>query len=139
MTVLVDTSVWSLVYRRRSLSSVEQPIIDEFRTLVRSYRAVMTGPVRQEVLTGIRDVRTWELLRATLCAFEDLPLGSEDFEHAAEISNRCQSAGIQGSPAGFLICAVSRRYNAPIFTTDGDFSLYAKHIDIALHAPSKPL
>ena len=136
MTVLVDTSVWSLAYRRRKLPSVEQSIIDEFAELVRSHHAVMVGPVRQEVLTGIRDPRAWERLRTTLRAFEDLPLDAEDFELAAEFSNQCRSAGIQGSPADFIICAVSHRYEAPIFTTDGDFEHYAQHLDIALHKPS---
>ncbi len=136
MTVLVDTSVWSLAYRRRKKTSAEQPIIDEFADLVRSHRAVMVGPVRQEVLTGVRDARTWERLRTTLRAFEDLPLDAEDFELAAEFSNRCRSAGVQGLPADFIICAVSHRYEAPIFTTDGDFERYALHLDIMLHKPS---
>ena len=135
MTVLVDTSIWSLVYRRRRPASAEQPLVDEFIRLVRGHHAVMIGPVRQEVLTGIRDARAWEILRTTLRAFEDLPIASDDFEHAAELFNRCRSAGVQGSSVDFLICAVSQRYEAPIFTTDHDFLSYAKHLGISLHRP----
>ena len=34
-----------------------------------------------------------------------------------------------------LICALAYRYGVPIFTTDPDFSGYAKHLPIQLHKP----
>ncbi|NOZ41411.1 MAG: PIN domain-containing protein [Planctomycetes bacterium] len=136
MTILVDTPVWSLAYRRKRLTVTEQAIIDELGDCVRKNRTVMIGPVRQEVLSGLTDLRRFELLRTTLRAYEDLPLVAEDFELAAVMYNRCRVAGIQGSHIDFMICAISQRYDAPIFTTDGDFKNYAQHLDIALHKPS---
>lgn len=136
MTILVDTPVWSLAYRRKRLTATEQAIIDELSDCIKKDRAVMIGPVRQEVLSGLTDLRRFELLRTTLWAYEDLPLVIDDFELAAVMYNRCRVAGIQGSHIDFMICAVSHRYEAPIFTTDGDFEHYAQHLEITLHKPS---
>jgi len=55
--------------------------------------------------------------------------------HSVEKNNLIQSKGIQVSNTDFLICAVSTRYNMPIFTTDKDFTFFKKYIPITLHAP----
>ena len=53
MSVLVDTSVWSLALRRREAS--EHPAVQELRDLIDETRAHLIGEVRQEVLSGIRE------------------------------------------------------------------------------------
>ena len=135
MTVLIDTPIWSLAYRRKGLTSAEQSIVDELRGCIEKDHAVMIGAVRQEVLSGLTDLDRWQLLRTTLRAFEDLPLIVDDFEQAATIYNQCRAVGVQGSHIDFLLCAVSQRNDASIFTTDRDFSRFAEHIDIRLHKP----
>ena len=52
---------------------------------------------------------------------------------AAKYFNRCRSKGIQGSNTDFLICAMANRNKFSIFTTDKDFELFSKHIEIILH------
>jgi hypothetical protein len=94
---------------------------------------VLIGPVRQEVLSGFANAARFELLRATLRAFIDLPLVIEDFEQAADLHNHCRRHGVQGSPTDFLICAVSLRCDAPVLTTGRDFTRYAKLTGIRLH------
>ena len=56
MKVLVDTSVWSLSLRRSSTKRSEQErvIVAELGALVEDGRAAIIGPVRQELLSGIR-------------------------------------------------------------------------------------
>ncbi|MBN1356496.1 PIN domain-containing protein [bacterium] len=93
------------------------------------------GPIRQEVLSGIPDLAQFEKLKPHLSAFDDLPLGTEDYIEAARIYNACRSRGVQGSHVDFLICAASLRHNAPVFTTDQDFRLYASHINLSLYEP----
>lgn len=93
----------------------------------------MFGPIRQEILSGIREQSQFERLRSRLQAFTDLPLLSADFERAAKFFNVNRKNGIQGSNTDFLICAVAERYDLSIFTTDGDFQLYQQHIPIRLH------
>jgi len=41
---------------------------------------------------------------------------------------------VQGSNTDFLICAVAVRNQLAIYTTDKDFSIFAKHLPIILHA-----
>jgi len=137
MTVLVDTSVWSLALRRRSrsLRAEEELVRDELAELIREGRAHMMGPVRQEVLSGIRSRSQYERLRQDLRAFEDARLGVEDYEQAALASNHCRAAGLTGSAVDLLICAVALRREWPVFTMDKDFRAYARHLPLRLHQP----
>ncbi len=141
MTVLVDTSVWSLALRRRSrtLSAEKELIRDELAELIREGRAQMVGPVRQEVLSGIRSRSQYERLRQDLRAFEDPRLGVEDYEEAALASNHCRAAGISGSAVDLLICAVALRHNWPVFTMDKAFARYARHLPFASTSPGPKL
>jgi predicted nucleic acid-binding protein len=68
-----------------------------------------------------------------LRAFPDLELESVDYEDAAAAYNRCRERGIQGSNTDFLICAVAMRCDLAIFTTDGDFKLFARVLRFELH------
>lgn len=138
MTALVDTPVWSLAFRRRrsDLSAVEATLVEQLRRLIRGGNAHLIGPIRQEILSGVRERNIFEGLREDLRQHLDEPLGIEDFEFAAELSNRCRSAGVTGSPVDFLICAVASRRGWDIFTTDRDFGRYARHIEIRLHGIS---
>ena len=131
MKVLVDTSVWSLALRRRSPAD---PAVDELRRLIVTGRAAIIGPIRQEILSGIRDAGAFERLRDRLGAFPDEPLTSTDYERAAECFNACRAKGLQGSNTDFLLCAVSERHRMPLLTTDSDFLLYGTVISVALHA-----
>jgi len=112
-------------------------LIEELSELVRELRAVLIGPVRQEVLSGIRAPTTFEVVRQHLAAFDDLTLCSADYEEAARGFNTCRNKGVQGSHVDFLICAAARRHSAAVFTTDKDFVRYAKHLDIELYEPRK--
>jgi predicted nucleic acid-binding protein len=137
LTVLVDTSVWSLALRRRSrsLSPTEELVRDELAELIREGRAQMIGPVRQEVLSGIRNRNQYERLRRDLRAFEDPRLGLEDYEEAALASDHCRAAGVSGSAIDFFICAVALRRDWPVFTTGKDFAHFARHLPLRLHQP----
>lgn len=86
----------------------------------------MIGPIRQELLSGIRRSAQFELLRDRLRAFPDHPLQTEDHETAAELTNRCLGLGISGSGVDLLLCAVALRRGWTIFTTDSDFDRYAR-------------
>lgn len=131
MKVLVDTSVWSLALRR---DAPEQGAHErELRELLREDRIVMIGPIRQELLSGIRSEAQFKQLRGKLRAFGDAGLEREDYEEAALCSNRCRAAGVQGGSVDFLICAAAQRRKLPVFTTDADFKHYAKVLGLKLH------
>ncbi|MBN1541933.1 PIN domain-containing protein [candidate division KSB1 bacterium] len=134
MKVLVDTSVWSLALRRSGIEG-ESVVTQELGRLIDEVRVLMIGPVRQELLSGIRFDAQFEKLRLSLEPFPDLPIRTADYEKAAEFFNRCRRNGIQGSNTDFLICAICANHRLPIFTTDQDFRLYQKYLPIALHEP----
>jgi predicted nucleic acid-binding protein len=131
MKVIVDTSVWSLALRRDSQES--DSIVQEFRRMIHDHRVQMIGPIRQEILSGIRSESQFKKLQKHLESFPDLPVLTQDYVTAAKYFNRCRSKGMQGSNTDFLICAISNRHELSIFTTDKDFELFSKHIHIVLH------
>lgn len=135
MNVLVDTTVWSLALRRRQekLSSFEKNLRDEWEELVASGRAVLMGPIRQEILSGIWEETVFSALQERLDEFGSLEILPEDYDRAARFFNLCRSRGITGTPVDMLICAIAHRYGVPIFTTDGDFHLYARCVPIQIH------
>ena len=131
MRVLVDTSVWSMSLRRDD--GQPYPEREELRRLVAAHVAEIIGPVRQEILSGVRDQAQFARLETHLAAFPDVMLLTEDYATAAKFFNLCRSKGIQGSNTDFLICAVAVRCDLAIFTTDRDFQHFAKCLPIVLH------
>lgn len=133
MKVLVDTSVWSLALRRAQPTAC--PELTELVELINEVRVAIIGPVRQELLSGIKNEAQFRKLRKHLRAFPDLEITTRDYETAAGFFNLCRCNGVQGSNTDFVICAVAARHNIPIFTTDGDFQRYQNHLPITLHSP----
>jgi predicted nucleic acid-binding protein len=127
--VLVDSCVWSAVLRRRS---PDPELSVKMKDLIESDRVAIIGPIRQELLSGISDFEQFKKLQSSLSAFEDLALRTDHFEKAAEFSNVCRKAGIQGASIDFLICAVAAKETWPIFTTDRDFDKYRRHLPIRI-------
>lgn len=133
MKILVDTSVWSLALRRNLPD--DGPEVTELIELIKEVRVQMIGPVRQELLSGVKNQSQFLKLRNHLRTFPDLELTTRDYETAAEFFNLCRGKGIQGSNTDFLICAIAARHKIPILTTDADFTLFQPHLPITLHCP----
>jgi predicted nucleic acid-binding protein len=131
MKVIVDTSVWSLALRRNSQVN-HSPYILLLEQLITDGRVVLLGAVRQEILSGIRDVNQYNQLKNYLRAFPNVELDIEDYELAAEFYNTCRSNGIQGANTDFLICASAVRRNYSILTTDKDFEHFSQYLPIRL-------
>ena|SRR5882672_3784737 len=140
MRVLVDTSVWSLALRRKSsdLSSGEQFLVHQLRSLIEEDRVQLPGVVRQEVLSGIKHPEQFKKIRVLLRPFPDEPLDIEDYEIAARANNTCRTKGVALSVVDALICAIALRKELPIFTTDIDFKHYARVLALKLH-PHGPI
>jgi len=134
--VLIDTNIWSLALRRHKshLSESESERVGALRELIREGRARIIGPIRQELLSGIRDLAQFERLRDELRAFPDEVLAPSDYEQAAHWSNECRRRGIAGSGVDFLMCSVAVVRGWQIFTTDSDFRAYSKIVPIQLRA-----
>jgi predicted nucleic acid-binding protein len=136
MNVLVDTSVWSLALRRKngSLSTNEKLLVAELSELIREGRARMIGLVRQELLSGIRATEQYDKLRVRLRSFPDEVVDTSDYEDAAKGGNNCRAKGVVVSIVDILLCAVAIKREWAIFTTDPDFSNYARVLPLRIHA-----
>jgi predicted nucleic acid-binding protein len=137
MMVLADTPVWSLALRRRQrdLNDRERKLTRSLAELISEGRVQMVGPIRQELLSGIREEAQFRKLCDYLRAFEEHPLEIGDYEEAAQMSNRCRARGIAGSAVDFLICAIAHRREWMILTTDQDFQNYAEVLPLRLYCP----
>ncbi|MBA4388042.1 MAG: PIN domain nuclease [Verrucomicrobia bacterium] len=131
MRVLADTSVWSAALQHEK--AVDTRVVDRLGALVSGHQVEIIGPIRQELLSGIRTQLQFEKLQGLLAAFPDLAIGAEDYVTAAKFFNLCRAKGIQGSNTDYLICAVAVRNNLAVFATDGDLALFARHIPIVLY------
>jgi predicted nucleic acid-binding protein len=135
MMVLVDTPVWSLALRRQpeNLSPEQEHIRDQLQDLIVSGRAVLIGPVRQELLSGIRESAQFQRLRNSLRAFADTVVVTDDYEDAALMANECRAGGIASTSIDMLICAIAARRQWSIFTIDRDFARFAEILPVRLY------
>ena len=131
MKIIVDTCIWSLALRRNTV--IQSETVNDLKNLILDQKVQMIGPIRQELLSGIRSTKQFNTLKSYLSAFPDLIIKIHDYELAAEFLNINMKNGIQGSNIDFLICALSHNYDMPIFTDDNDFIKFARHIPIILH------
>lgn len=128
MKVIVDTSVWSLALRRREVRLC--PEVESLRFLIEQGLAVLLGPIRQEILSGIRHRVQFDRLLEKLSAFEDLRIDAEDSVRAASLANACLQKGVQASNTAFLIAAVALHHDCSVLTTDKDFAHIAGIIPV---------
>lgn len=133
MRVLVDTDVWSEALRKKR--GKPSAYVDELVALIQEGRIEIVGPIRMEVLSGIRDPRMFDAFSEKLDAFSDRPIESKVYVLAARFFNLCRSKGIQGSNTDFLICACAVHWSIPILSKDRDYLRYRQHLPIELIQP----
>jgi len=81
MKIIVDTCIWSLALRRNTIE--DHPYVNELRNLIEEIRVQFIGPIRQELLSGIKSKKQFDTLKLHLEAFTDIKLESDDYELAA--------------------------------------------------------
>ena len=109
MNLLVDTCIWSLVLRRKSkasLSPEDQKFVSRLADAIQDGNVVIIGPVRQEILSGIKDELQFAKTAKLLDPFLDDSLDTADYIEAARLYNLCRGQGVQCGPADMLICSV---------------------------------
>ncbi len=81
-------------------------------------RVVMIGPIRQEILSGIKHLSQFEKLRVALEAFKDEQLTTFHYEEAARLFNLCRSRGFECGSTDILICAAAVEMQWAVMTND---------------------
>ena len=135
--ILVDTGVWSLALRRRpqQLPLKDHKLVQHWADLADKGLIAIVGPIRQEVLSGLRHAAQFTRLQAALDAFHFIETTVEDFDRAAEFFNTCRSHGIAGGDVDMLICSLAVAHRLPLFTIDSDFERYAQYLPLDLYVP----
>jgi hypothetical protein len=131
MSMLVDTSVWSLALRR----DAEQtgPEVEALRhALLGTAQVFTTGLVLQELLQGFAGPRSRAQLLERLSALAFLQPDREDHIEAAEVRNSCRRRGLQVGTIDALLIQLCRRNDLVLLTTDQDFRAAAKHVEFRL-------
>ena len=130
MTLLVDTSVWSLALRRDALAS--EPEVQQLKdALLGADVVVTTGLVLQELLQGFSGAKAGAQIIERFAALPLLQPDREDHVAAADLRNKCRRAGIQVGTIDALLAQLCIRHDLTLLSTDNDFKLAAKHC--ALH------
>lgn len=122
MKILADTCAWSLLLRRRDKSALngeEQSLLAALTEAIRDGQVAIVGPIRQEILSGIKETAQFEKLRDALASFPDEPLTTAHHEEAARLFNLCRRHGVECGATDVLICAVAAGKRWAILTSDG--------------------
>ena len=121
MSLLVDSCVWSLSFRRRPearLSTDQRRMVVELQQAITEGRVAIVGVIRQEVLSGIRERTQFHNTQHALEPFPDEEMVPADYIEAARLYNLCLDQGVQCGSIDILIAAVAARKNFTVFTYD---------------------
>lgn len=126
MTLLVDTSVWSLGLRRDAHAG--EPEVKELeRALLGSDIVVITGLVLQELLQGFAGAKAQTEIVRRFAALPLIQPDREDHIAAAGLRNTCRRSGVQLGTIDALLAQLCIRHRLTLLTTDQDFTHAARH------------
>lgn len=136
MSLFVDTSVWSLAFRRDAPGDTPEP--DRLREALASREGVYTtGIVLQELLQGFRGPTARD---AILERFASLPMivpERDDHVAAADIRNTCRRHGVQLATVDALLAQLCLHHDLELLTADGDFLHAARHVPLRIWQPPR--
>lgn len=134
MTLLVDTSVWSLALRRDGASAAQEVRALQ-EAIMGSDAVVTTGLVLQELLQGFNGPSA---AAAIIERFQALPILAPDrSDHiaAAQVRNVCRRSGVQIGTIDALLIQLCGRHDLTLLSTDKDFVHAARHVPFKLWRP----
>jgi len=133
VTLLVDTSVWSLALRRDRVR--DEPQVEALRQALGGAQSVVTtGLILQELLQGFAGARAQRKIVARFAALPLLVPDRQDYIDAAGIRNRCRRAGIQLGTIDALLAQLGVRHRLVLLSTDNDFVHAARHCALRVWA-----
>ena len=133
MTLLVDTSVWSLALRRDARAS--EPEVHLLKdALMGADVVVTTGLVLQELLQGFSGPKARAQIIERFAALPLLQPDREDHVAAADLRNKCRRAGVQVGTIDALLAQLCIRHDLTLLSTDNDFKLAASHCALRVWA-----
>ena len=134
VTLLVDTSVWSLAFRR-DVESRSPQVLALQGALNGGEAIVTTGLILQELLQGFSGAREHKQLVERFAALPLIVPDRRDYIDAAQLRTSCRRAGVQIGTIDALLAQLCIRHELTILTTDGDFLLAARHCALKVWQP----
>jgi predicted nucleic acid-binding protein len=128
VSVLVDTSVWSLALRRDEPASSRE--VESLRAAIERGAVCLVGVVLQELLQGFPSPDRTRRLLEYLAPFPVLALHRGDYVYAAEIRNKCRARGVSISTVDAQIAAAAINHRCALLTLDRDFDGIARHFPL---------
>jgi len=131
VTLLVDTSVWSLALRRDGATGSKE-VVALREALNGADAVVTTGLVLQELLQGFSGPKDKE---SVIERFGTLPLiqpDRQDHIAAAEVRNVCRRSGVQVGTIDALLIQLCGRFELTLLSTDKDFANAAPYVPFKL-------
>jgi predicted nucleic acid-binding protein len=126
LSLFVDTSVWSLAFRRDQPSMVLQ--VQALTQAIESGETILTtGLVLQELLQGFSGPKARDRILERFSAVPLLMPDRDDHIRAAELRNRCRRSGVQIGTIDALLAQLCIRHEVTMLTSDGDFERMASH------------
>jgi hypothetical protein len=120
VTLFVDTSVWSLAFRRDRPGDAAE-VRELMRALLAGETVVSTGLILQELLQGFHGPKARQQIIERFAALPLLSPDRHDHVEAAEIRNRCRRAGVQIGTIDALFAQLCVRHDLTMLATDNDF------------------
>ena len=124
--MLVDTSVWSLAFRRDAPPELAETSALRL-ALERGDSIVCTGLVLQEVLQGYSGAKARDRLLEHFAALPMINPDRTDHIEAAGLRNDCRRRGVQLGTIDALIAQLCIRYDLTLLSTDDDFKHAARY------------
>ncbi len=126
MTLLADTSAWSLAFRRDVEAT--EPEVQELRDALFGVDVVVTtGLVLQELLQGFSGAKAQAQIIDPFAALPLLQPDRDDHIGAAALRTSCRRSGVQIGTIDALLAQLAIRHDLTLLTTDKDFTHAARH------------
>ncbi len=131
MTLLVDTSVWSLALRRDG-SVAAKEVIALREALDGADAVVTTGLILQELLQGFSGPKAKDAIIERFGALPLIQPDRQDHVAAAEVRDTCRRSGVQIGTIDALLIQLCGRYEMTLLSSDNDFANAARHVPFRL-------
>jgi predicted nucleic acid-binding protein len=131
VSLFVDTSVWSLAFRREAVAAAVE-VMALRQSLEAGDTVLTTGLVLQELLQGFAGPRARRQLIERFAALPFINPDRQDHVEAADLRNRCRRSGIQIGTIDALLAELCIRHGLTLLTTDDDFSRIAARFPLRL-------
>lgn len=124
MKILVDTSFWSAVLRRKD---PDAKAIEQFSDMIENDELFVTGIIVQELLSYIPKQSLYDEIENVITGIGYIEPDIDDYLLASKLSNELRHKGVSSGTIDLLIAAIAIRRNMHLLSNDKDFIAIEKH------------